>query len=422
MRAAGGRRGFGWAVALAALVQLSLFAWATGPGLAGTSDSAFYLHAAGTLRTSGVLLNPDGSAYRFWPPLYPVLLAGCGASGSLAGIRLLHGACLVGSLVVWSWLGRRLLPGRRALVLPALLALSTPWLLVGKFVWAEAVFLLLFAAYAAALLQWLNSGGGAWWWATSAAGFLLPLQRTLGLFLLAGIGAGLLLGVWQRLPPRRRGLLALHLALSAAGGVLWQGYALLLAGPSRYHPGRGWGQLVSSGADFGFVLGRWLLPLPTAGRGLLPQGLWLGALPGLFWLLWPRGAGRRLGAAHSASTALPAANIFSAYLLLRPLWSAALTLVALVVALTVFAQSAAGIHDAERYASVLFAPIILLALAAWPARGPRWLGWAAGAAWLLSAALRAGHVAKDLHGLRPLAPTSGAGPALHGQRVGAAGE
>ena len=71
------------------LVQLALFAWATAPGLAGTADSGFYLHAAGTLRTAGRLLHPDGTAYRYWPPLYPVLVA---LGGSLGALRLLHAA------------------------------------------------------------------------------------------------------------------------------------------------------------------------------------------------------------------------------------------------------------------------------------------------------------------------------------------
>ena len=52
------RQWLGWAVGLAALMQLTLFATATAPGLAGTSDTIYYLHAAQTLRDSGRLLNP----------------------------------------------------------------------------------------------------------------------------------------------------------------------------------------------------------------------------------------------------------------------------------------------------------------------------------------------------------------------------
>ena len=405
----------GWAVGLAALVQLALFATATAPGLAGTSDSAYYLHAAQTLRDTGHLLNPDGTAYRFWPPLYPILLRAC---GPLAAIRVLHGVCLLGSLLLWSWLGARLLPARRALVLPMLLALSTPWLLVGKFVWAESGFLLLFAAYMALLYGWLRTGRGVWWAAATAVGFLLPLQRTLGLFLLAGVGVGLLLGGWRQLEMRKRCLVVMQLAISVVGGLMWQWYALL-AGPSRYHPSQGWGQLLSSGADFGFVLCRWLLPLPTAGRTLLPHAVWAVALLMLFGGLWPRHPfGQRL----LEKTFNPKASEIPGQLLLRILWSAALTLVALVAILTVFSQSAAGIHDAERYASIVFAPVLLLVLAAWPACAPRWLGWALGAAWLLCSALRVGHVALDLRRLTPITSGSLVGPALHGQGVRAAGQ
>ena len=425
-------------------MQLALFAAATAPGLAGTSDSAYYLHAAQTLRATGHLLNPDGSAYRYWPPLYPVLLRAC---GSLAAIRGLHSLCLLGSLLLWSWLGARLLPARRALVLPALLALSTPWLLVGKFVWAESGFLLLFAAYAVLLFQALRTGRGAWWSAVTLIGFLMPLQRTLGLFLLAGVGMGLLIGEWPRLLTRRRWRLAVHLALSSAGGMFWQWYALLVAGPSRYHPSRGWSQLLSSAADYGFVFGRWLLPLPTAGRTLLPDAVWAVVLVGLLGLMWPRRASAAsqpldlntprpeasdspvalansevLVARLSATATAESYLTLPAHLLRRTLWSTTLVLVALVAALTVFAQSAAGVHDAERYASVLFAPVVVLLLAAWPARAPRWLGQAVVAAWLLAGAVRVGHVASDLRRVPPLAPGSFAGPGPHEQRVGAAGE
>lgn len=411
---------FAGVLVAAGLVQLALFSYATGPGLAGTSDSRLYLHAAQTLRDTGRLLNPDGTAYRYWPPLYPVLLRYC---ASLTGVRVLHGSCLLGSLLLWSWLGRQLLPTRRALVLPGLLALSTPWLLVSKFVWSESVFVLLFAAYSVALFQWLRTSDLTWWLLATVVGFLMPLERTLGLFLLAGIGAGLIFKEWPRLLTVRRWLL-LHLGLSAVGGVLWQWYALH-TGPSRYHPGRGWSQLLSSGADYGFVLSRWLLLLPASGRTKLPDVVWAGGLLVLFWWLWPhQSAGRPQNNTRADSVLTPPEQTaaHSHHLMLTLLWGACALLILLVAALTVFAQSAAGIHDAERYASVLVAPILLLVLAAWPARAPRWLGLVATVAVLACAAVRVGHVAQDLRRVPPLAPALFPGPGLHGQRVGAAGE
>ncbi|GAB3868689.1 hypothetical protein GCM10028824_14290 [Hymenobacter segetis] len=415
----------------AGLLQLALFAYATAPGLASTGDSRYYLYAAHTLRETGHLLNPDGTPYRYWPPLFPLLLSAC---SSLACVRLLHGACLLVSLLLWSWLGRRLLPAGRALALPILLALNTPWLLVSKFVWAESVFLLLFAAYAVAMWQWLHTARWQWWGVLTAVGILLPLQRTLGLFLLAGVGAGLLVGGWRRLSARGRTRLFLHLLISGLAGVLWQWYALLVAGPSRYHPGRGWGQLLSSAADYGFVLGRWLLPLPVSGRTLLPEFAWAAGLLIIGCLLWPRHKSTSAEtAAAYAPEALPEATSttlsnsqaepdFRLQLMLQTLWSASVALVVLVAALTVFAQSAAGIHDAERYASVLFAPVVVLVLAAWPARAPHWLGAGLLAVWLLGAAVRVGHVAQELRRVPPMPVDSFAGPGPHGQGVGAAGE
>ena len=420
----------GWVQLAGVLLLLALYGYTTASGLAGTGDSRLYLYAAHTLRASGQLLHPDGTPYRYWPPLYPLLLA---AGGSLAAARLVQGAALLGSLLLWSWLGRQLLPMRRALLLPLLLAPSAPWLLVGRFVWAESIFLLLVGVYVVALLQWLRTARGEWAALATAFGALLPLQRTLGLFWLVGGGVALLLGTWRHLAVRGRWLLLLHLGLSGLAGGLWQVHALLLAGPSRYHPGRGGGQLLNSLADYGFVLGRWLLPLPASLRAAVPAGLWALLLLALLGLLWPRRRPwRQVGAlapphtpdSEAAATAFPAPHglSFSQQLLRELLWAASVTLLVLVAGLTVFAQSAAGLHDAERYASVLFAPFVLLVLAAWPARAPGWLGTGLLALWLLGTVGRGLRVAHDLHRVPALAPESFPGPDPYRQPVGAAAE
>ena len=387
--AKGGGRWFWPGLALGLLLQLGLYAYATAPGLAGTADTTFYLHAARTLRAAGHLLHPDGSPYRYWPPLYPVLLA---AVGSLAGARWLHGACLALSLVAWSLTGRRWLPAARAAALPPLLALSTPWLVVSKFGWGETVFLALFAGYAGALLGWLRTARGGWLALATALGFLLPLQRTVGFFLLAGVGVGLLVFAWQH--PRWRVPVLLHLLLSSIGGLAWHYYALLLAAPSVYRLNRGWPQFFSSAADYGFVLTRWLLPLRAEWRAMLPVALWAALLPVLLGLLWPRPA-----------PTLPAARRSFGGQLLRPpllhlLWAGAVALVLFLLVATTFTRSAAGLYDAERYASVLYAPVLLLALHRWPAgRGPRWLGTLILAIWLLYSGARALGNARQLRAL-----------------------
>lgn len=368
------RHWFAWSVGLAGLVQLALFAYATGTGLAGTADSTYYLHAARSLREVGRLLHPDGSAYRYWPPLYPVLVA---AVGSLAGLRLLHGACLLGSLLGWSWLGRKLLPEERAWVLPWALALGTPGLVVSKFVWGEAVFILLFAAYAAALYQWLRTGRNGWLLAATLVGSLLPLQRTIGFFLLAGVGVGLLLLSIRR--PRLWFGVLLHLGLSALGGLLWHYYALLLAAPSVYQINRGWAQLFSSMADYGFVLLRWVLPVRASWYAAgAPVGWGLGLIL-VLTVVWPR---------KQPPTEAPRAVAFFS----RLLWASSLSFLLLILLATTFTRSAAGLYDAERYASVIFGPLVLLGLGRLPVprtKAGRWLLVSAVGIWLAYSAGRA---------------------------------
>ncbi|MBF9239374.1 hypothetical protein I2I05_18420 [Hymenobacter sp. BT683] len=393
-------RWFGWSVALAVLVQLALFALATGPGLAGTADSGYYVHAATTLRTAGRLLHPDGSAYRYWPPLYPVLVS---LGGSLAVLRLLHGAAMVVSLVAWSRLGRWLLPGSLALVFPWLLAFSTPWLVVSKFVWGEAVFLALFAGYAAALFRWLRQGQRQWWWLATALGFLLPLQRTAGFFLLAGTALSLLLARrslgWKRLLP-----VAGHTWLALLGGVVWHVYALLVAAPSVYRLNRGWPQFFSSAADYGFVVSRWLLPVRAAWRPELSL-LWAPVLAGLLALLWPRAPQpEAVGAGHSGS------ELVGPHRFLRVLWIAVLAFVLLLLISTTFTRSAAGLYDAERYASVLFGPVVLLALQGmgrWFESKPgnrSWSSWLVVGIVSMWLVYSAGRTISNARALRKLAP------------------
>ena len=382
------------------LAQLALYAWATAPGLGGTADSGFYLHAAGTLRTVGRLLHPDGTAYRYWPPLYPVLVA---LGGSLGALRLLHGLALGLSLLAWSQLGRCLLPPNASLVLPWALALSTPWLVVSKFVWGETVFLALVAGYVLALFRGLHTWRAPWWALATALGFLLPLQRTAGLFLLAGLAVGV---VWQRrqLVSKQRMLVAGHFVLTGLGGVAWHFYALLLAAPSVYKLNRGWTQFFSSTADYGFVLSRWLLPVRAAWRPEWPT-VWALALVGLLAWLWPRPP------AAEQHRPAPVASFPGPQYFPSVLWVATAGFLLLLLISTTFTRSAAGLYDAERYASVLFGPVLLLAIRKmghWleaPSGRRSWSSWLVVGVmgmWLVYSASRTISNAVALHKLAPV--------------------
>ncbi|MBF9140510.1 hypothetical protein [Hymenobacter properus] len=372
----------------------------TATGFGGTSDSVYYQWAAHTWRESGQLLAPDGRPYRYWGPLYPLLLAWFYGP---AGVRVLHGAALLSYLGLWTRIGERLLPAGRRGWLPWLLALSAALLVPAKYVWSETVFGALGAVYFWALLNWTRQKQLGWLWVATAAGFLLPLQRTAGLFLLAGAWAGLVLtGQWQG---KWRPLL-LHAVGCVIGGLAWNYYAEVLAGPKLYQATRPWDAL-GSVADYGFVLVRWLLPLGASWRDALP-GLWAVALPVLLACLFPyKKAEKQVGAPLPAETGGARARAE-----LRMLWWAVLVNIAALLLATGALRAATGPHNAERYCAALVGPVVLLVLARWPnaaelpsryEKSFRWLGRSVLAVWLAYSAVRAGHNALQLRA-RPAMP------------------
>ena len=382
-----------WAL-LPGLVLLVLFLYMTGTGLGGTSDSVNYLWAAHTLRAVGRLLAPNGTPYRFWGPLYPMLLAAC---YSPTGVRVLHGAALLVQLVLWHRVGRWLLPTGRAWALPWLVALSAALLVPAAFIWSETVFGALAAAYFYALFTWFRRGGGGWLGLATAAGFLLPLQRTSGFFWLAGVGAGLLLtgpvrGRWRPL--------LLHWSVCATGGLAWSYYAEVLAGPPTYQTHYPWNALGSL-ADYGFVLARWFIPLAASWRDAVPA-LWALVLLGILVCLYPKKA-----AGVEAATALAVPQqLFPPLRGLRLLWWTVVLTVLLLLLATSARRAAVGSHNAERYCALLVGPVALLALARWPGQGGRekqWLGPVLLGGWLAYSAIRAGHNAQQQRQRPPLA-------------------
>ncbi|TPG71930.1 hypothetical protein [Hymenobacter nivis] len=383
--AAGPARAYHWALGLAALVVLGLYGVLSQGGFGGTADSYSYLSAARSLRASGQLLGPDGLPYRLWGPLYPALLS---VFGSFGAIRSLYALALLGHLLLWSRAGRRLLPGPRAGALPLALALSTAVLVPAKFIWSEPVFFLLAAAYSGALLAWLRTNSGRWLgWAT-LVGCLLPLQRTSGAFLLVGAGVALLAnGAWRT---RSRWQLVAHGLGCASGEVLWSIHAAL-AGPRVVRIPGGWSMLAELQAQYGFVMLRWFGPLAAGWYGAVPYAWWALGLVGLLAWLWPGGRPGRVPLS-SATAALQLCW-----------WLVVANVLGHMVAVT-FRLGTGGVHDAERYMAPVAGPMLLLALARWPAAGPvRWrqvLNGLVLAAWLGYSALRVGHNVAELR-LRP---------------------
>ncbi|UYZ60890.1 hypothetical protein [Hymenobacter latericus] len=367
---------------LAAGWLLGLFAYAYGPGPGVTADSYYYLAAARSFAEHGHLLNPDGTPYRWWGPLYPVLLsAGMGNPGAWVGV--LNGISLLGCLGAWGWLAWRVVPNR-PIAAGAVLALgcATPWLATAKFVWSEPVFGLLFGLYAVALYHYLQRGGPRWWLAATALGVLLPLQRTSGLFLLVGVGLGVLLAypdAWRR----QRGALLLHGAVGGLMALAWLIYARMVAPRPEFYRNKGWQGLREALADYGYVLVRWLLPVQQAEwpKHWVFAGLLLVLLAGMLYLSWQQ--------SHRLIRLLSVAVVV--YLLIH-------------MGTTVVSRSGGNVYDVERYCAVVYGPfvVVLAALVSEAAAKRRWVVWVL-AVWLLYPAVRAVRVARFSHN-RPVQP------------------
>ncbi len=284
----------------------------------------------------------------------------------------LHGVSLVGSLVGWSWLGSQLL-GREIAwkrCYSWALAVSTPWLMTTKFVWSETCFLLLFTIYAVALYNCLTTKAKGWWLVATLAGLLLPLQRTAGFFVLAGVALGLLVAYGRTLHEYALAPV-LHFLLSVSGGLLWQVHV--------WRTNLDLPLVVSNSAsiglqavnDFGFMLVHWLLPVPIPPAPVPWAYLVGGVLVVAILIVGAMEIGR------FGQMLLVTAGVY-------------VVLHALSYQLS---RGSAGFHDSERYAAVFYGPVMLLlfgALRRTMGKRPRLLHWLL-LVWLLYPVVRVVH-------------------------------
>jgi hypothetical protein len=382
----------GW-VAVCAMLALAIYSYTIATGLAGTFDSYHYLYAAQTLRQSGQLLTPEGVLYQAWPPLFPVVLSLIGAPGP---VIWLNGIAMLGSLIAWSVVGKQVLPPRRIWALPLLLALGSPTLVVSKFIWSEPLFNILWASYFMLLLTWLRRGGKALGLLTTFVGCLMPLQRIVGAFLLVGISIGLAWSGKGKLVRPSRWAQIVHFIGAISGLALWQlhRWSGLVPGSLTSISSDKAIRLVASLADYGFVLGRWLVPLPVTFLHIVPVLVWVSALGLVLWILCQC----LFSSGETESLTLTLTIVSS-----RMLFMALLISISLLAGATMLKRIGNGLHEAERFSTPLYPAFILLVLLAWPTR-KRWavkLGPGLLVAWTFYQGVRVGHNAHQLQQLPP---------------------
>jgi hypothetical protein len=254
-----------------------LYLVATAHGNQYSADSIYYRAIAENLYYRGKLYVPGDEPLVYWPPLYPLLLIpGLAFFGKYVfGLHLL---CMWGVIVGWCRVANESMTGtpERA-AFGFALVLSTPLLMIATFIWSEMVFLFLFTGYLFYLHRYFRAGGRRWLWVSAGFGFLMLLQRNAGIFLFAGVAAGLLVNHvrgwrgWGALKDE-----VLHGLLVLSGFTAWNVKKIIF---DRH--GHVIGELlprVSFPRNF-------LLTFSELGANLLPHGVFGNALAGLALLL-----------------------------------------------------------------------------------------------------------------------------------------
>ena len=268
---------------------VALVAVGTLSGIGLSPDSISYVSAARSLLAGRGLDTWYGEPFVDWPPLYPLLLAGLGATGLevTQGARLLALAAHGG--LVWlaaSWLARRTVSPRVAWAATVALLAAFPLLGISVWAWSEPLFLLFALASLMAVAEAAHESGWRWLGSAAALAAAAALTRYVGVAVMASGGLFLLLRGPRSLRVRCGRVLAFGL-VAAAPLALWlarnQAVSGTLAGERA--PGQ-WG--------LGFNLSRVLIylstwALPPAGEGgvaaaasglllvLIGASLWVGA-------------------------------------------------------------------------------------------------------------------------------------------------
>lgn len=184
-----------WSVYLLPLVFfITSYVFITQHGMGATNDSLQYEYAAQSFAKDYSLKVSGEGDYVQWAPLYPILLSFHAENPRLLA-KWLHliSACIC--LVLWIKLFSDFIPNQALTLLFGLfLASSTELMTLYVFVWSEALFMALFAAFTF-LLYRTSTGKSHWLWGSLIAVFMLS-QRNAGIFLFSGLLASLFL--WRK--------------------------------------------------------------------------------------------------------------------------------------------------------------------------------------------------------------------------------
>ncbi|MBX2840535.1 MAG: hypothetical protein KTR26_02090 [Flammeovirgaceae bacterium] len=209
-------------------VLILVYLFATECGIRRTNDSLYYLAAAKSFANSFQFIGPNNEPYILWPPLYPIILSFFQPDPH-AFVKVFNLVCLIASLFTWNKIREKYLPSYWGKFYFLIITFSTPIILVHLFVWSEPLFLFLSGLYILSSQKFIEEGKARMFYYAIPFGFLMMLQRTAGLFIIAGFFLGLLL-FERKLLIKNIWAIVIHGVLVLSGWCSWLIYNFYLRG------------------------------------------------------------------------------------------------------------------------------------------------------------------------------------------------
>jgi hypothetical protein len=176
---------FLWAIFTVALLQQ----YATYCHIGITFDSPYYTAAAQSFAKKFVFLNPNGSEYTNWTPLFPILLSFFSQNVELWA-KYIHLFSGIGTVVFLLLIVEQLIDNQiLKLIFTTTIVFSTPLLLIHSFLWSESIFVFILCMLLHSLLGYIRRPTYKNLVILILISNLLYLQRNAGLFFVIGISS-----------------------------------------------------------------------------------------------------------------------------------------------------------------------------------------------------------------------------------------
>ena len=199
------------------IIALLLLWYSASIGLKWTDDSYNYVAASESFLANQTFLCADGTPFAFWPPLFPIVLAALHWLG--IPLVVFHALLLIVISLQLAVISQRFIT---SLYLRLLFVALCVWgvyvQMIAVFVWSELFFLFLLLLHYLLFLK--RKELTLWWIAATCVAVALCLQRSAGVFYLAGV---MMVWLWENKSNWKHWLqVGFSFVLSISGWLWWQ--------------------------------------------------------------------------------------------------------------------------------------------------------------------------------------------------------